>query len=157
MNLLSENCTKGEIDIALNLLNLNLERDLSNDIYHLWCGEKWCGGFKGLVAVIKEVNFRISIKNDDIEAKHKKALELEKALEGAREAVIFNSSQYPIFSVLTSTKNGGYIDFARSVAFDGAPCNTSRYKISRNKKYFNQALTKLTPVLDKTGNIFYIE
>lgn len=134
-------------DVKTAASALNLDVSLSSaDIFELWGGERYQGGFATLSALIEEINARIQAINLKKESASRKADELKTKLAGATAAAVLQHGKV-IGVCITAARNGGYIDIAGGLSVDGAPVNVVSLKISRSQKNMNKAkgLESYTP------------
>lgn len=156
METLTINATQEQIDAAM--ARFDLEVNEVNGITNLYEGESWKGNWKtDKEVLIDEINRRIEAINDKkADADHERA-KLEAALEGATEAVAFDSLGNPALVVKTNVRSGGTIAYAAQTTNGGTPVNTVNLKVSRAKKYLAKAneLGYAAPKLDNRGDLYY--
>lgn len=117
---------------------LGFEVDQSDDLYHLWSGDLYKGGFSDLGNLIDDLNTKINWRND--------AIAEEQALEGGvaaltkcfSDAVILKNGEV-VGTCQTAIKNGGKVAVARARTANGEPVNVQYFTVSRAKKNFSKA------------------
>ncbi|WP_219951455.1 hypothetical protein [Dickeya zeae] len=136
-----------EVKIAAAALNLDVSVSSAN-MFELWEGDRYQGGFSQLAQVISELNTRIEIVNLKKESDSRKANELKIRLAGATPAAVLRNGKV-IGMCTTVERNGGHIYVAGGFSSDSTPVNVVSLKISRSQKNMNKAkdLESYTPTM----------
>lgn len=151
------NATSSFQDVKTAASALDLDVSVSSaDLFELWKGDRYQGGFSQLEQLINELNTRIETMNLKRESDSRKADELNNRLAGATSAAVLKNGQV-IGTCITTVRNGKYIDIASCFSSDGTPVNVARLKVSRSQRNMKKAEyteKSFLPSLHE-GNIIY--
>ncbi|WP_023640387.1 hypothetical protein [Dickeya zeae] len=151
------NATSSFSDVKNAAEALNLSVSVSSaDMFELWSGDRYQGGFSQLAQLINELNIRIETVNLKKESESRKTDELKNSLTGATPAAVLQHGKV-IGMCTTVERNGGYIDVAGGFSSDATPVNVVSLKISRSQKNMGKAKTmeSYMPKLYE-GRIIYV-
>jgi hypothetical protein len=146
--------TEQELQTVLSRYNAEIIE--VDGIYNLYIDDKWKGNSAYMKGVIIYINLLIRASNDkrDEEARQKESL--ARAMQGASKAVLIDDLDNPVAFVDTNARGGGNVPVAGLVTKDGDKVNVKYYRVSRNKRYFNNELFWASPKLDQLGDVFYM-